>query len=879
MKPFDINGAFRSPAQDDSSQLRRLAVRGAGMTLFSGGAGLIIQIAATVVLARLLTPRDFGLVAMVTTFSLLFVNFGSNGLTEAIVQREEMTHALASALFWFNLGAGFLLTIAFAAAGALMARFYHEPQVREVAIGISLTIVTTSMAVVHSALLKRAMRFSELSINDISARLISVVVSVLLGRAGWGYWALVFGVVALPLSTALGTFLLCPWLPGLPRRAAGVGPTLRFAVHTYGSFCVNYFSRNTDNLLVGWRFSARSLGFYKKAFDLFALSTGQLMSALTMVVLATLSRFNSSSDQYRRYLFGALATTTFIGMGMAACLTVEGKDLIRVLLGPAWIESGKIFTFFAPGIGIMIVYATHTWIHLSIGRADRWFRWTIIEFVVTCLLFLVALPWGPVGIAVAWTTSLWLLTVPAFWYAGRPIGLRVGLVLAVVWRYVAASLFAGTLTLVGLRALPSLMKMPGAHGAMFRLATISIWVNLLYLGAVVLLHGGFAPLYQILALAKEMFPWARAATYEGSTVLSDSFNESPASAVTAGQETLDSGRIVPLVSILIPAYNAQKWITDTIRSALGQTWPRTEIIVVDDGSSDQTLAIAKQFEAQGVRVVSQKNQGASAARNHAFAHSHGDYIQWLDADDLLAPDKIARQMEIVSKGISPYILLSSAWGSFMHRPYRAQFTPTSLWGDLSRLEWLLYKMDKNIFMQTATWLVSRKLTEAAGPWDTRLLGDDDGEYFCRALLASKGVLFVPEARVFYRTFHFDSLSHVGRSAAKIEAHWLSMQLHIQYLRSLEDSPRVRAACVHFLRDSLGYFYPEQRHILESAEQIAAEFGYELGVPDLSWKYSWIKSLFGWHLTKQAQQIVRKFRWTVEGRLDKVLFVLDGRNAR
>ena len=285
---------------------------------------------------------------------------------------------------------------------------------------------------------------------------------------------------------------------------------------------------------------------------------------------------------------------------------------------------------------------------------------------------------------------------------------------------------------------------------------------------------------------------------------------------------------LPLISILIPAYNAQEWIADTIHSAIAQTWPRTEIIVVDDGSSDSTLAIARTFESQGVRVISQKNQGASAARNTAFLHSRGDYIQWLDADDLLAPDKIARQMELVMKGLSPRTLLSSPWAHFMYRTRHAEFIPSSLWCDLSPKEWLLCKMEQNIYMQTATWLVSRELTEAAGPWDIRMIGDDDGEYFCRVLLASNGVRFVPEAKVYYRAFQFASLSYIGRFPHKIEAHWASMQLHIRYLRSFGDDARVRAACLQFLRDSLIYFYPETSHIVQEAEQLASELGGSLG---------------------------------------------------
>jgi glycosyltransferase involved in cell wall biosynthesis len=318
---------------------------------------------------------------------------------------------------------------------------------------------------------------------------------------------------------------------------------------------------------------------------------------------------------------------------------------------------------------------------------------------------------------------------------------------------------------------------------------------------------------------------------------------------------------VPLVSILIPAYNAEESIAHTLRSALGQTWRRKEIIVVDDGSTDQTLAIAGQFEAQGVRVVTQINQGATYARNKAFALSHGDYIQWLDADDLLAPDKIARQMEAVAQGTGKNTLLSSAWGLFMYRHYRAQFESTALWCDLSPGEWLHRKLGMNLYMQTATWLVSRELTEAAGPWDTRLLGDDDGEYFCRVLMASEGVCFVPEARVYYRGpgIAFGGLSHIGQSDRRIEAHWLSMKLHIKYLRSLEDSERVRAACLRYLQTSLICFYPEKTEIVNQIKETARELGGQLEEPRLSWKYSWMKAIFGWRLAKYGQQVLLKFR--------------------
>jgi glycosyltransferase involved in cell wall biosynthesis/peptidoglycan/xylan/chitin deacetylase (PgdA/CDA1 family) len=332
----------------------------------------------------------------------------------------------------------------------------------------------------------------------------------------------------------------------------------------------------------------------------------------------------------------------------------------------------------------------------------------------------------------------------------------------------------------------------------------------------------------------------------------------------------------PLVSILIPAYNAQEWIADTLRSALAQTWQRKEIIVVNDGSTDQTLRIVRGYKSKGVRVVTQERAGAAAARNKAFSLCCGDYIQWLDADDLLAPDKIERQMEVLKLYPGRRVLLSSAWGKFVYRVNRAAFKPTALWRDLSPVEWLVAKMGENLYMQTASWLVSRELAEIAGPWDPRLLYDDDGEYFCRVLLASERVRFVPGAKVYHRGpgLAFRSLSYIGQSGRKIETHWLSMKLHISYLRSLEDSDRVRTACLSYLQNSLLHFYPERKSIVKEAEEIARKLGGQLQPPLLSWKYSWMKTAFGWRLAKTGQQLLLKCRWAAEKHWDHSLFCVQ-----
>ena len=170
----------------------------------------------------------------------------------------------------------------------------------------------------------------------------------------------------------------------------------------------------------------------------------------------------------------------------------------------------------------------------------------------------------------------------------------------------------------------------------------------------------------------------------------------------------------PLVSILIPAYNAERWVADTIRSAVEQTWPRKEIIIADDGSTDQTLSIARQFASKEVLVVTQPNQGASVARNTAFSLCQGDYIQWLDADDLLDPHKVEKQLRTLENCTSTRTLLSGAWAYFIYRKRKARFSPTPLWLDQTPLEWMMRKMGNNLQMQTDNWLVSRRAFGSRG---------------------------------------------------------------------------------------------------------------------------------------------------------------------
>ena len=181
-------------------------------------------------------------------------------------------------------------------------------------------------------------------------------------------------------------------------------------------------------------------------------------------------------------------------------------------------------------------------------------------------------------------------------------------------------------------------------------------------------------------------------------------------------------------------------------------------------------------------------------------------------------------------------------------------------------------------MQTATWLVSRELTEAAGPWDTRLLGDDDGEYFFRVINASDGIRFVPQSRVYYRITPDNRLSYIGRSDEKMEAQFLGMKLQIGYLRAREDSDRVRAACVTYLQTWLCNFHPDRPDLVQESQQLAASLGDRLSLPKAPWKYAWIERLFGFGVAKHTQMYYNQVKSLALRAWDKTMYELEQKTA-
>ena len=306
---------------------------------------------------------------------------------------------------------------------------------------------------------------------------------------------------------------------------------------------------------------------------------------------------------------------------------------------------------------------------------------------------------------------------------------------------------------------------------------------------------------------------------------------------------------MPSVSIIIPCHNAAPWLAATLESALAQAWTSVEVIVVDDGSSDRSLAVARSYASRGVTVLSQENRGASAARNRGLGIAGGDYIQYLDADDLLGPEKIAAQMARL-QGSERGFIASSAWARFRDDPAGARFEPEPAWRDLSGLEFLLLHYEAGWMMQPAAWLCPHFLLDAAGPWDERLTLNDDGEYFGRVALAAKGILFCPDSRVYYRTGLHRSLSR-RKDVRSLRSLWLSTELTCgRLLAARGDDPRFRAAVANGWRRLAYECYPAAPDLARAAESQFAALGGSNAPPPGTKVFQRLSRAIGWRAAKR-----------------------------
>lgn len=404
--------------------LRATSIQAGGITVSTQAIIALIQLAATVVLARLLTPGDFGVIAMVLAISAFAGIFRDLGLSTAAVQAETLDHAQRNALFWVNVAAGLGLSLLFAAASPLIARLYGRPELRGLALFLSMTFLLSSLGSQASALLRREFQFGRRAIAHISGAMVTTGLSITMALRGHGYWALAWGSVAGAAVTSMLLLSLSSFRPGLPRRSPGIGAFFRFGGDVTAFELVNYFHRNLDNILIGRMAGASALGLYSRAYQLLMLPVVMFRNPIISVAYPALSRLTRRPEEFRTYFLRSAFVLALVTMPLTAFMGVAAKPLVELVLGAQWTDAVPIFQMLAIGGFVQPAAGLRGAVMLSTGRTRSYLHWGIFNAVAMSVAYLAGIHWGPLGVAIAYSVATYLLLYPSLLIAFRDTALR-----------------------------------------------------------------------------------------------------------------------------------------------------------------------------------------------------------------------------------------------------------------------------------------------------------------------------------------------------------------------------------------------------------------------------------------------------------------------
>ena len=396
------------------------AARGGAVMLTAQGTKFAVNMVSTVALARLLTPQDYGLIAMAAVFTNFTHLFRNLGLSAATVQKAEINHRQISTLFWINVGLSLFTLLVTMALAPLIAAFYGEPGLIWVTAGIALGFIFSGISVQHEALLKRQMRFKALGAIDVVSMVIGFLVGVTAAWRGMGVWALVAAQFAVAASFAAGVWAACGWRPGWPARNSGVRSMIAFGGNLTGYNLLNYLSRNADNLLIGRLWGPLQLGLYSRAYQLLLLPLDQVCVPLDGVAVSALSRLTDEPARYRRAYLRILEKLTMLTMPGVALMIGTADWLVALMLGPQWVETGRIFALLGI-IGLLEPASISVgWLLISQGRTRHVLHWGVIDGALSLASIVAGLPWGALGVAASYSLVGFFLRKPLlFWFACR----------------------------------------------------------------------------------------------------------------------------------------------------------------------------------------------------------------------------------------------------------------------------------------------------------------------------------------------------------------------------------------------------------------------------------------------------------------------------
>jgi O-antigen/teichoic acid export membrane protein len=402
--------------------LKGRAVRGITVTLGAQGVKFLIALGSTMILARLLSPTDYGLLAMVAVITGFVAVLRDGGLSIATIQRADISAAQVSTLFWINVTLGTGLALFVAAISPAVAWFYDQPSLKWVTVAMGIPFILSGLTVQHQALLQRQMRFGVIAVIEVTSLVLSAGVGIIAAARGWGYWALVIMANAFSLSILVLVLWFCRWIPGRPVRHSGVRSMLRFGGVLTANNLFNSFGGSADKLLLGKFYAAGIVGLYTRAQTLMLQPLIQFMPAVQNVVVPVLSRLAAKPQSLRAVFINLLEVTAFACSFMTVFLVVNADWLVWVFLGPKWMEAADILRLMA-GPAFVIPLNALCVISLTVqSKSGSLLRWGLVNNAITVLAILAGLSWGPVGVAAALSIAALSILTPLLIYMTAKAG-------------------------------------------------------------------------------------------------------------------------------------------------------------------------------------------------------------------------------------------------------------------------------------------------------------------------------------------------------------------------------------------------------------------------------------------------------------------------
>ena len=430
--------------------LGNVAARGGSITLMSQGIRFALQLGSLIVLARLLSPQEFGVVAMVTAITNVMEIVRDFGLSSAVMQAKELNDAERTNLFWANTGIGTGCALVVTLSAPLIVRIYGTSVVGPIVLALGWLFVVSGVNTQFRAELSRSLRFKALAVTDIAAQAGSIAVAISLAAAGAGYWAVVGQQITLVVLTCASNVILCKWRPGRPRRSVSIRRFFRFGGSVLGTNVIAYATNNLDNIAIGIYWGSGPLGLYSRAYQLLMVPLQQVSVPMTRVVLPVLSRVQDQDETYARYVSKAqLVGCYMLASGFAVTAGVS-VPLVALLFGPKWSGVAPIFAALAIGGIFRGIGQISYWMYLSRGRADAQLKLYLVTRPIMIGLMIAGLPWGPVGVAIGHSIGFFLFWIISLWTAGRCVRISVRPLFTQATRtLLLISLPAGALAYIG----------------------------------------------------------------------------------------------------------------------------------------------------------------------------------------------------------------------------------------------------------------------------------------------------------------------------------------------------------------------------------------------------------------------------------------------